>query len=79
MLYEVITPQEAEVPEDLVRAGGVLEGVGAGGSDDGSSDVLADAAKAKSLGQRISAFAQVRPKHFKPVMTPTPSRFLTRS
>ena len=32
------------------------------------SDVLADAAKAKSLGQKIGAFAQVRPKHFKPVI-----------
>ena len=32
------------------------------------ADVLAGAAKAKSLGEKISAFAQARPKHFKPVI-----------
>jgi acetyl-CoA acetyltransferase family protein len=32
------------------------------------ADVLAGAAKAKSLGEKIGAFAQARPKHFKPVI-----------
>jgi acetyl-CoA acetyltransferase family protein len=32
------------------------------------AEVLAEAAKAKSLGERINAFSHFRPKHFKPVI-----------
>jgi len=32
------------------------------------SEVLAEAAKARSLGQRMTAFSHLRPKHFKPII-----------
>lgn len=32
------------------------------------AEVLAEAAKAKSVGQRLSAFSHMRPKHFKPII-----------
>lgn len=69
---------EAIATAHLKIAAGVAEVMIAGGVESMSNipilypqeyaDVLSGAAKAKSLGQKVGAFAQVRPRHFKPVI-----------
>lgn len=69
---------EAIASAHLKIAAGVAEVMVAGGVESMSNipilypqdyaDILAGAAKAKSIGEKIGAFAQVRPKHFKPVI-----------
>lgn len=69
---------EAIAQAYLKIAAGMAEVIVAGGVESMSNipilyppeyaDVLAEAARAKSIGQRLSAFSHMRPKHFKPII-----------